>query len=232
MHDSDSVTGDPGNPFDELAKAWDDDPVRLERAAKVASAIKSRTGSGGKWLDYGAGTGALGLSLLGHADEVVLADSSAGMLEASRAKIAASGLAARVRVLKLDLTAEDGPSDAFVGVASLQALHHIDDVGQVIAKLAAMVRPGGWLALSDLDAEDGRFHGGGHGAGHGGAHSGSHHTVPAHHGFSRDQVRVWLEAAGLVDIEFATPAVQHKNGRDYPLFLAVARRPLFDTCPA
>ena len=69
--------GQAPSPFDRLAQQWDDDPAKLQRARAVASAIAQRTTRGGVWLDYGAGTGALGLALLGHADRLVLADSSA-----------------------------------------------------------------------------------------------------------------------------------------------------------
>ena len=34
-----------------------------------------------------------------------------------------------------------------------------------------------------------------------------------------------LAQAGLVDLDFSTPWLNHKDGRDYSLFLAVARRP-------
>lgn len=209
----DSPSGSAGSPFDDLAMAWDDDPQRGERARKVASAIKQRTTPGGHWLDYGAGTGVLGLALLGHADRVSLADSSAGMLEVSRAKVAAAGLDDRVRTVQLDLETQEAAPDRYHGVASLQALHHIDDVGRAIARLAAMLRPGGWLALADLDAEDGSFH------------TGHHGVRPAHHGFRRDQLRTWMTSAGLVDIDFSTPVVLHKNDRDYSIFLVVGRRP-------
>ncbi|NLH70546.1 MAG: class I SAM-dependent methyltransferase [Brooklawnia sp.] len=202
------------SPFDRLAQQWDDDPVKLQRAGAVASAIAQRTVRGGTWLDYGAGTGALGLALLGHADHLVLADSSTGMVAASRAKIEAAGLADSVRAVRLDLSTDDTVGEYFDGVASLLALHHIADAGRVVGRLAGLLRPGGWLALADLDAEDGSFHG--HGRG----------VRPEHHGFGRAEVGDWLARAGLVDPDFSTPWLNHKDGRDYPLFLAVARRPL------
>ena len=79
--------GQAPSPFDRLARQWDDDPAKLQRARAVASAIAQRTTPGGVWLDYGAGTGALGLALLGHADRLVLADSSAGMVAAPAGRV-------------------------------------------------------------------------------------------------------------------------------------------------
>lgn len=204
---------DQPSPFDEVASTWDDDPSKLKRAAAVASAIIERTSPGGNWLDYGAGTGTLGLALLDHADQVVLADSSQGMLSAARAKIAASGLQGRVSVLDLDLASQDAEAASFDGVATLLALHHIDNAGEVVGKMATALRPGGWLAVADLDAEDGSFHLGGHG------------IVPAHHGFQRTQVAEWFAAAGLVEIDLSTPWIMQKQDRDYSVFLVVGRKP-------
>ena len=94
-------------------------------------------------------------------------------------------------------------------------MQHRLDRGGAADLLAERVagEPGDSDTRSDLDAEDGSFHGQGHG------------VTPEHHGFARAQVCDWLARAGLVDLDFSTPWLNHKDGRDYPLFLAVARRP-------
>lgn len=201
------------NRFDALASNWDADPEKAERARRVAEAIKERTRPGGHWLDYGAGTGALGLSLLGHAEQLTLADSSVGMLVTADQKIAAAGLADRVRTVELDLGANGTIDQRFHGVASLLVLHHIEDAEQAVTRLAGLLRPGGWLALSDLEDEDGSFHG-------------DHAPHAHHHGFDRELVADWVRRAGLVEIDLTTPHALHKNGRAYPLFLVVARLPV------
>lgn len=210
-HSSDSRLG-PVNPFDAMAKAWDVDAKHLERAEALATAIRERVPAGGDWLDFGAGTGMLGISLLGHADTMVLADASAGMLATATEKVERLGLGDRVGVRKLDLAAADGPAESFDVVASLMALHHVPDVEQVVLRIAAMVRPGGHVALADLDAEDGSFH----------AHG---HVRPEHDGIDRAKLAAWLTDAGLVDIDLSTPFTVQKNDRGYGVFLAVARKP-------
>lgn len=202
---------EPENRFDALASSWDDDPVKADRAQQVASAIIGRTSPGGHWLDYGAGTGALGLSLLGHVDQITLADSSAGMLAAATQKIAANGLAERAQTIELDLSTADADAGRFDGVVSLLTLHHIEDARSAVGRLAAMLRPGGWLALSDLDAEDGSFHG-------------EHSPHAHHHGFDRARMAQWFTELGLVDIDVSTPYALSKGGRAYPLFLVVGRK--------
>lgn len=206
------------SPFDRLADSWDDDPARLRRAAAIGAAIMERTPAGGTWLDYGAGTGALGLALLNHVDRLVLADSSEGMVAASQAKIAAAALQDRVRAIRVDLAAGDTIPDRFNGVASLLALHHIADAANAIARLAGLLLPGGWLALADLDAEDGSFHRHGHS-------NDAHRPSPAHHGFQRTDIAEWLAAAKLTEVSFSTPWREQADGRDYPIFLALGRLP-------
>jgi hypothetical protein len=74
-----------------------------------------------------------------------------------------------------------------------------------------LLRPGGWLALSDLDTEDGTFHS---------ADSEGIH----HHGFDRSRLRELAEAAGFAGVRVTTAGTMEREGRTYPLFLLVARR--------
>ena len=87
----------------------------------------------------------------------VPADTSARMLAVLEAKAKASGLD-HVRPLLLD----DGyPSPVglqFDAIVSSMVLHHIEDIPALLARLAQWVRPGGWIAIADLEPEDGTFH--------------------------------------------------------------------------
>jgi tRNA (cmo5U34)-methyltransferase len=42
-------------------------------------------------------------------------------------------------------------------VASM-VLHHVEDVSKMISNLSKLLRNGGWLAIVDLDSDDGEFH--------------------------------------------------------------------------
>src|SRR5512142_1556542 len=97
--------------FDARARTWDDDPSKGERARRVAEAIAARVPSLSTRavLEYGAGTGLLGLALRPLVASVTLADSSREMLAVAREKIASSG-ASNATTLYLDL-ARDPPPD-------------------------------------------------------------------------------------------------------------------------
>ena len=75
-----------------------------------------------------------------------------------------------------------------------------------------MLAPGGRIALADLDAEDGSFHGP--------DAPGVHHL-----GFDRAELAAKLEAAGFAEVRFADAARSEKNGRAYSVFIAAARKP-------
>lgn len=76
--------------FDSRARQWDANPLFVERAERVAKAIRARVPLDRSWhaLDYGCGTGLLSFPLQDALGHITLQDSSAGMLEVLREKIA------------------------------------------------------------------------------------------------------------------------------------------------
>lgn len=198
----------PADGFDGLAAGWDASSFRARRAEAVADLIREAAGSfeGAELLDFGCGTGLLGFLFVGEASRVTFADTSRGML--ARVEEKASG-SRGVRIV--DLSSDPLPS-GFDAAVSLMALHHIDDYRGAVRDLASALKPGGVLCLCDLDEEDGSFHGG--------------EAVP-HKGFRREDIEAAYRDCGLGSIVVRTA---HRNpkggtGREYPLFLAVGRKP-------
>jgi cyclopropane fatty-acyl-phospholipid synthase-like methyltransferase len=134
------------------------------------------------------------------------------MIAVAREKIAARS-AGNARAVEVDLTATAIPPERYDLVCTLLALHHIEDVRALLRVFHEMVAPGGWLCVSDLDQEDGSFHGAG---------------FTGHSGFSRGAFAAWLEEAGFGDVRITTVGSVEKmtasGMRAFPLFLAVARR--------
>lgn len=161
-------------------------------------------------IDVGAGTGLLGLALAGDVGSVVLADPSAGMHEVTQEKLAAGG-PRNVDAIRFDLLADPPPTEPFDLAVSMLVLHHLPDPAAALAALHGLLRPGGRLALADLDEEDGSFHD----ADAEGIH---------HHGFERSALAELASGAGFTDVETTTAGVFERDGRPYPLFLLVARR--------
>jgi SAM-dependent methyltransferase len=199
--------------FDARAATWDDDPAKVSRAREVAEAIRAAVPitPATRVLEYGCGTGLLGLALAPHAGRVTLADASDGMLQVLGRKLA-GGAAPNATALKLDLEHDPLPPERYDLVCSLLTLHHVRDLDRVLPLLRAALVPGGALCVADLDAEDGSFHGPG---------------ADVHPGFDRPGLAARLRAAGFTEPTFRTvhqiERVLHGATRRFDVFLAVAR---------
>jgi 2-polyprenyl-3-methyl-5-hydroxy-6-metoxy-1,4-benzoquinol methylase len=196
--------------FDARAGTWDEDPSKRARAAAVAAGIRGRVNLSADMaaLEYGAGTGLLSFELAAELGPITLTDSSSGMLDVARAKVAASK-ATRMTVRPLDLTRDPLPLERYDLVYSMMTLHHVPDTADLLGKLHTLLRPDGCLCIADLDAEDGSFHG---------------VDVDVHHGFDRDALAAQLRAAGFADVRIDTCFEIPRGARVYTVFLAVARR--------
>ena len=201
--------------FDEAAKQWDGNPVRVALARGIGEAIERTVPIQPHWraLDYGAGTGLLTLSLLPKVASITALDASKGMLEQLARKITDARIPnATARLWNLET--EPYTEDRFDLVVSSMTLHHLRDVPLVMKRLSALLNPGGWIALADLDTEDGSFHG--------------QAEDVFHHGFDRQEIARWLAAAGISNIKLADAyRVTKPNAtgelREYGVFLATGR---------
>ncbi len=202
--------------FDALARTWDEDAARTERARALAAAIAERVPLQDHWvaMDYGCGTGTLSLLLASRLARVVAVDNAQGMLDVLSEKLRAAGVA-NVETRCLDLTTQAPPAEQFDFVVSSMALHHIADPASLVLRLGGLLRSGGYMAIADLEAEDGSFHGEGVG--------------DVHHGFSEQQMRSFLVAAGLSTVAVSVAHVMVRPGsegavREYPVLLATGRK--------
>lgn len=200
--------------FDDRAQTWDNDPMKRQRALAVAEAMRQRIPLSPTWrsLEYGCGTGLLSFALYRELGHITLADSSPGMLAVLEQKILAAG-AASLHPRVLDLSAEAPPNERYELIYTLLTLHHVPDTDGLLRAFYALLNPGGWLAIADLDQEDGSFHGA---------------DFDGHHGFDRARLGAQLIEARFSAVDFSTPCVIQKSTagdpREYPVFLAVSRR--------
>ena len=102
---------------------------------------------------------------------------------------------------------EQSIHEQFDLILSSMAFHHLKDPASMINKLKKNLRPGGVLAVIDLDKEDGSFHSDP-------ANMGVHHF-----GFSEESNREWGKDFKEVRREIINTI--SKNGGEYPIFLAL-----------
>ncbi len=197
--------------FDARARDWDKDPAKVDRARAVAAAIREQVPLSPRLsaLEYGCGTGLLSFFLQPDLGPITLADSSSGMLAVLTEKIAAAGLH-NLTPLRLDLAVDPLPAGRFDLIYTLMVLHHIPDTAHILQSFLDLLNPGGRLAIADLDREDGSFH--------------TDPSFDGHKGFDRHRLRNLLRRTGFSQIHFSTCYEQLREGRRFPLFLALAEK--------
>lgn len=195
------------NPFDQSAQNWDKRRMSVQLAEVESSLLPLlQLTDQQHWLDFGAGTGLLSVPLAARVEWVTALDTSEKMLEV----LAEKGIS-NIETLNQNVFA--GLANNYDGVVSCMALHHVESTEALLKKFYQHLKHDGQLALVDLYAEDGSFHGDNEAKG------------VKHWGFDIEELRATAEAIGFVEVSFAEiMQLQHRNGREYPLFVMLARR--------
>lgn len=203
--------------FDKEAGAWDENPVRVKLVKDVAQAISKQIALRPDMavLDFGCGTGLLSLQIQPLVRSVTGVDSSPGMLAQFNRKIEELRLR-QVETVLVDLDQGHTLPGQYDLVISNMTLHHIQRIEPLLAQFHSALRPGGYLCLSDLDPDEGRFHG--------------DNTGVFHFGFERTALRKVFTAAGFADVVVTDAAEVVKPGADgkmnrFGVFLMTGRRP-------
>lgn len=219
------------DPFAAKAAEWDKHPARAAlgqafhtQAGQAALAHFDGTLAGRTVLDFGCGTGTLGLRLaLEHALKPVFVDASPAMLNILRGKLAELHLPEAV-------VHEGGLEDLPLGAESvdlalsLMALHHVEDVHGALGALRGLLRPGGLLLVGDLLPEDGSFHA----DMRGGTECGGDGVAACHNGFDPEELRQACQGMGyavqrLLPFHLVRKPDAAGMLREYPLFFLAAR---------
>jgi 2-polyprenyl-3-methyl-5-hydroxy-6-metoxy-1,4-benzoquinol methylase len=194
--------------FDEIAKEWDISDIRTALSENIAKTLIENISLKPSMsiMDFGAGTGLLTSHMLGRVAKVAAVDISAGMLEELSQK---DTLKEMVTPYCQNIIHEPLKDD-FDGIISAMTLHHVEDTDEILKVFYEHIKEGGFLALADLDKENGSFH--------------SHGNDGVFHfGFERKALHVKLENAGFKNISFSTAYTINKdNTHSYPVFLLTA----------
>jgi ubiquinone/menaquinone biosynthesis C-methylase UbiE len=100
----------------------------------------------GQLLDAGGGTGRISYALREWVKDIVIVDSSMGMLEQAKTK---AGL------LSVCSNAEKLPfhNDIFDRVIMVDALHHVSNINATLDELWRVVKPGGRIVIEEPDIQ-------------------------------------------------------------------------------
>jgi ubiquinone/menaquinone biosynthesis C-methylase UbiE len=167
-------------------------------------------------LDYGCGTGLIGLFLLPHVHTVTGADNSLGMLEVLRDKITAGGVE-NMKAIELDLEQDLLHSTRYDMIVVGMVMHHIKDTEKVLRAFHDLLVPGGTLCLADLDTEPGTFH------------PAEMDDIVHHHGFNRERLERQLADVGFSQMKDTTALrfnkpVEGQDPQEFSVFLITSKR--------
>lgn len=196
--------------FNDRARDWDKDKKHIDRSEAIAAELVKMVPINPtmKALEYGAGTGLLSFSLNDRFAEITLMDNSVEMIKVCEEKAEFYGIK-HIKPLCLDLEHADYDQQ-FDVIFNQMVMHHVNDVDKLLLKFYSLLNPGGYLAIADLYAEDGSFHG---------------PEANVHLGFDPEIVGNTLQSFGFKTFEYKTCFVmKRESGKTYPIFLLVAQK--------
>lgn len=205
---------DIGKRFDQVANRYDT-PDKIKRSEEFVEKLLKLipVNKDFKVLDIGAGTGLVDTVLSKYVGQIYAFDLSEGMLKVFEDKIKANGID-NIKIFKKDILSEDFPEKDFDLVITSMTFHHLDNPKEALQKIKGYLKDGGYVAIIDLEKEDGTFH--------------SDNTDVKHFGFDKEEVENLFKENGFKDIKVITvySIQKEREGkiRDYPVFLATGKK--------
>ncbi|WP_295420665.1 class I SAM-dependent methyltransferase [Sulfurovum sp.] len=195
--------------FAHKSKSWDMSSRRVQNAKAIADLIVKNIEFNKEMeiMDFGAGTGLLSYFIAPFVKKIVAVDNSPSMLLEFQNKC--NEFLCETEVVEKDLSS-DTLDRKFDGIISSMTIHHLKDILALFHKLYDMLEDGGFIAIADLDTEDGSFH--------------SDDTGVHHHGFDREALKVIAEDAGFRNVKFETASTISKPHREFTVFLMTANK--------
>lgn len=195
--------------FEDRAADWEKNRQRIENVDNIARAMAERMAFTDTMeiMDFGSGTGLLLERVAPRVRRITAVDTSPAMNEQLERK--RGTLPCELEILEIDLV--NTPLDRrFDGIVSSMTLHHVEDVPALLRTFHGLLKDGGFIAMADLDREDGSFH--------------ADNAGVFHAGFEREAVAEAARGAGFVDVETCTASVIRKPQGDYPVLLLTGRK--------
>lgn len=195
--------------FAQKAASYEQNPRRVDNVVAIGNAIKAQVllNRDMQLLDFGSGTGLLLQQIAPLVGKITAIDVSPSMNAQLRAK--APDIGCELEVLEQDLIHQPLQRQ-FDGIISSMTLHHIADIPALLLEFHRLLKPGGFVALADLDLEDGSFH--------------TEDTGVFHCGFDRDDIAAKAQAAGFTEVQVVDASVVQKPHGQYPVFLLTGQR--------
>ena len=193
--------------FANKSKSWDMNSKRVQNAKGIAQLIVNniKIDKSMELMDFGAGTGLLSYFIAPYIKKIVAVDNSPSMLLEFENKC--DEFSCHTEIIERDLSS-DTLERKFDGIISSMTIHHLEDIPALFSKLYTMLDEGGFIAIADLDSEDGSFH--------------SDNTGVFHYGFDRQLLTRYAKEVGFSDITFSLANEISKPHATFTVFLMTA----------
>ncbi|MFT7859371.1 MAG: class I SAM-dependent methyltransferase [Sulfurimonas sp.] len=193
--------------FDKKAQNWDQGDIRVNGAKVIADAIENNfeLSNDMELVDFGVGTGLLGFEIAKKVKKVYGVDTSRGMLEKLQEKNTPE---LTIEAIHQDIL-KNPIKKKFHGLVSSMTLHHIEDLELFFKTIKNNLHENGFIAIADLEREDGTFH--------------SDNTGVHHFGFDEKELCSVAKECGFKNISFKNINTINKPHRDFGVFLLTAQ---------
>jgi len=194
--------------FDNRAEGWDSGDIRVNGAKTIADAISKRIELNVKMeiLDFGVGTGLLGFEIAKETKKVYGVDTSSKMLQKLQEK---NSDALHIEAICQDIV-KTPLEQTFDGLVSSMTLHHVENTDEFFTTIYKNINEGGFIAIADLELEDGTFH--------------SDNAGVFHFGFEKEALVLSAQKAGFKNIIFENINTIKKPHREFGVFLLTAQK--------
>ncbi|NRB36880.1 MAG: class I SAM-dependent methyltransferase [Pseudomonadales bacterium] len=195
--------------FKQKADSYEEVNHRVENVRNISKALLSKIvfNSSMKLMDFGSGTGLLLESIAPYVQKITAIDVSPSMNEKLNAK--REKIDCELDILELDLS-NSSLDLKFDGIISSMTMHHVEDIEAMFKRFYSLLNENGFIAIADLDTEDGSFH--------------KEDTGVYHTGFERTHIQKIAVKSGFTNVSVSSASMVKKPQGDYPVFLITGHK--------
>ena len=157
-------------------------------------------------MDFGVGTGLLGFIIAQDVKKVYGVDTSTEMLKKLQEKNTSE---LSIEAIHQDIVKEP-LTQTFDGLVSSMTLHHVEDLKAFFDVIYKTINENGFIAIADLESEDGTFH--------------SDNAGVFHFGFSEAKLCKIVQESGFKNVKLKNINTINKPHRDFGVFLLTASK--------
>ena len=158
-------------------------------------------------MDFGSGTGLLLEKIAPSVRSISAVDISRSMNEQLEKK--RNRLACELEIIEMDLS-KSALDRKYDGIISSMTMHHVENIESMFGKFYSMLNDNGFIAIADLDKEDGSFH--------------TEDTGVFHFGFDRQELINFAKSAGFKSAKAISASTIQKTQGDFSVFVLTATK--------